>query len=107
MGARFLYLVVLCDKIFVLKSLFRKLEWTSVSVGDVVTYDERAANGDTKHVMAAVVAIVSQRTSTNRFNLRLQVRRLYEFHELLRILDSIAAYRQISKLKRARLQSFC
>jgi hypothetical protein len=49
--------------------------------------------------MAAVVAIVSQRTSKNNINLRLKVRRLYEYHELLRILDSLAAYRQIPKIK--------
>jgi len=43
----------------------------SVSIGDVVTYEEQSVNGDKKHVMAAVVAIVSQRTRNNKFNLKL------------------------------------
>ena len=35
---------------------------SSVSTGDVVAYDELSANGDKSYVMAAVVAIASQRT---------------------------------------------
>ena len=72
---------------------------SSVSIGDVVTYDELSVNGEKLHVMAAVVAIASQRTRNNRFNLTLQVRRLYEYHELLRILDRIAHYRQNPKMR--------
>jgi hypothetical protein len=71
----------------------------SIAIADVVLYNEHVARGEQRHVMAAVVAIVSQETRDKKINLKLQVRRLYGYHELLRILDSISSYRQIPKIK--------
>jgi hypothetical protein len=71
----------------------------SIAIADVVLYNEHVARGEQRHVMAAVVAIVSQETRDKKINLKLQVRRLYGYHDLLRILDSISSYRQIPKIK--------
>ena len=70
----------------------------AITIGDVVRYNEHVGRGEQRHVMAAVVAVASQRTRDENINLKLQVRRLYGYHELLRIFDSLASYRRNPKI---------
>jgi len=79
----------------------------AISIGDIIVYEEKGYRGRTitsddgdNLVLAAVVAIVAQPTSRKEaMNVKLQVRRLYQFHELIWIFDQIAPYRSNAKLK--------
>lgn len=68
----------------------------AINIGDVVRYREQGAK-DT--VLAAVIGITSKRARGTGVVVTIQARRLYEYKEILGILDSIAPYRRNPKLQ--------
>jgi len=76
---------------------FENSKLAAVNIGDVVVYREQ---GIQRLVMAAVIGIVAKRgRGGNNPVVKLQVQRLYQLQELVEIIDSIASYRKIPKLK--------